>query len=168
MQWMQFGQSNFMHHNSQLQEMGFLDAQENVHALIVVGGNVTTVVEWVLWNLSWNHDYGKDFSWATEMTSRSGVFLEGLFHWLLILVPLKSAHFWEESWKTFGGSSLWNYRRELTTFERCCKRLILTFWTVFHTMRSMWGDTLLRTVFLVTAKVGWGWGMRVLCTVSSQ
>jgi hypothetical protein len=42
--------------------MGFLDAQENVHALIVVGGNVTTVVEWVLGNLSWNHDYGKDFT----------------------------------------------------------------------------------------------------------
>jgi hypothetical protein len=42
--------------------MGFLDAQENVHALIVVGGNVTTVVEWVLGNLSWNHDYGQDYS----------------------------------------------------------------------------------------------------------
>jgi ubiquilin len=37
---------------SQLQEMGFLDAQENVHALIAVGGNVTTAVEWLLGNLS--------------------------------------------------------------------------------------------------------------------
>jgi hypothetical protein len=26
---------------SQLQEMGFLDAQENVHALIAVGGNLS-------------------------------------------------------------------------------------------------------------------------------
>jgi ubiquilin len=37
---------------SQLQEMGFLDAQENVCALIAVGGNVTTAVECVLGNLS--------------------------------------------------------------------------------------------------------------------
>jgi hypothetical protein len=40
-----------MHHNS-LKEMGFLDAQENVRALIAVGGNVTTAVEWLLGNLS--------------------------------------------------------------------------------------------------------------------
>jgi ubiquilin len=37
---------------SQLQEMGFLDAQQNAHALIAVGGNVTTAVEWLLGNLS--------------------------------------------------------------------------------------------------------------------
>ncbi len=36
---------------SQLQEMGFLDPQENVRALVAVGGNVNAAVERLLGNL---------------------------------------------------------------------------------------------------------------------
>jgi ubiquilin len=36
---------------SQLQEMGFLDTQENVRALVAVGGNVNAAVERLLGNL---------------------------------------------------------------------------------------------------------------------
>jgi hypothetical protein len=44
---------------SRLQEMGFVDTQENVRALIAVGGNVNAAVNRLLGNLDYNHHNGR-------------------------------------------------------------------------------------------------------------